>query len=963
MVKVKIKTAAIISSIILLASNGAYADCYSPDGVAGDQIYNSSYNIMQYCNDSNWIAMGQSSEGHWSTSGTDLYYNLGSVGIGTNTPAAKLDIVGSLITRGNFTLQDNATIGGTLGVTGATTLSSTLGVAGATTLSSTLATTGATTLYSTLNVSGATTLGSTLTVTDAATINSLLNVSGATTVGGTLGVTGATTLSTLSTSGAATLNSAAVNNNATVGGTLGVTGATTLSTLSTSGTATLNNAAITNNETIGGALTVSGTTTLSNLSTAGVVINSASGVLSTSTNLPASVFPALTGDVVTTAGSTNTTITADAVALGTDTTGNYVASVTAGNGITVTGTAAEGWSPTIAITAPVTIANGGTNNTSAYTSGSVIYSDGTKLTQDNSGLYFNASSNSLGINKSSPSYNLDVTGTAAISGATTVSGTLGVTGATTLGSTLGVTGNTTIGGTLGATGATALGSTLYVSGVITANDAIKLSTTATACTEEGLIRYNTTKQSIETCNGTDWKAAKAGGFVPGSVPFANSDGDLTEDNTNFKWDDTNDALTVGKKIAFISVTGAGEPSKGDVEATINGMVLDDLGDVSTSGATSGHFLSYNGSDWISKAITLGTDTTGNYVSGITAGTGMSVTGTAAEGWSPTVGIATGGVTTTQILDGTIATADIANDAVTLGTKTSGNYVAGITAGTGLTVTGTAAEGWSPTVALTTPVAIANGGTNNSTAYTSGSVIFSNGTSLTQDNAGLYFNATNNRLGINKASPNYTLDVAGALNVTGSGTFRFNGGADIEFAYPERGDGGRAFVADTSDSLSINYAGDFASGVNIGGTAEGPVTHIGNSGAYTYFNSGNVGIGTTSPAYKLDIAGDVRATGKITGAAQTSSGTPVKICVGHETTGWTGGSSLDYVYLAVDTSGCGFTSTPYYIATVACQSDCRNGGKGVYYPTNTSFTMIVNYDITGANAISMGWAVNWIAFGN
>lgn len=52
-------------------------------------------------------------------------------------------------------LAQNATVGGTLGVTGATTLSSTLGVTGAATLSSTLGVTGATTLSSTLEVTGA----------------------------------------------------------------------------------------------------------------------------------------------------------------------------------------------------------------------------------------------------------------------------------------------------------------------------------------------------------------------------------------------------------------------------------------------------------------------------------------------------------------------------------------------------------------------------------------------------------------------------------------------------------------------------------------------------------------------------------------------------------------------------------------------------------------------------------------
>jgi hypothetical protein len=62
---------------------------------------------------------------------------------------------------------------------------------------------------------------------------------GNTTVGGTLGVTGNTTVSTISSTGAATLSSAAVTNNETVGGTLGVTGNTTLSTVNATGLASL----------------------------------------------------------------------------------------------------------------------------------------------------------------------------------------------------------------------------------------------------------------------------------------------------------------------------------------------------------------------------------------------------------------------------------------------------------------------------------------------------------------------------------------------------------------------------------------------------------------------------------------------------------------------------------------------------------------------------------------------------
>jgi len=50
------------------------------------------------------------------------------------------------------------------------------------------------------------------------------------------------------------------------------------------------------------------------------------------------------------------------------------------------------------------------------------------------------------------------------------------------------------------------------------------------------------------------------------------------------------------------------------------------------------------------------------------------------------------------------TATIAATSVVLGTDTTGNYVAGLTAGTGVTISGTAGEGWSPTVAIGQAVA-------------------------------------------------------------------------------------------------------------------------------------------------------------------------------------------------------------------------------------------------------------------
>ena len=165
----------------------------------------------------------------------------------------------------SLSVTNNETVGGTLGVTGATTLSSTL-TAGTSTLTS-LSVTNNETVGGTLGVSGATTLSSTLTA-GTSTLTSL-SVTNNETVGGTLGVTGATTLSSTLTAGTSTLTSLSVTNNETVGGTLGVTGATTLSSTLTAGTSTLTSLSVTNNETVGGTLGVTGATTLSSTLTAG----------------------------------------------------------------------------------------------------------------------------------------------------------------------------------------------------------------------------------------------------------------------------------------------------------------------------------------------------------------------------------------------------------------------------------------------------------------------------------------------------------------------------------------------------------------------------------------------------------------------------------------------------------------------------------------------------------------------
>lgn len=80
----------------------------------------------------------------------------------------------------------------------------------------------------------------------------------------------------------------------------------------------------------------------------------------------------------------------------------------------------------------------------------------------------------------------------------------------------------------------------------------------------------------------------------------------------------------------------------------------------------------------------------------------------------------GSATMTNLGNVTITTA-IQPNSVALGTDTTGNYVAGVTAGTGVLVTGTAGEGWSPTIAIGQNVATTANVTFNSINAT-GSVV-------------------------------------------------------------------------------------------------------------------------------------------------------------------------------------------------------------------------------------------------
>lgn len=93
-----------------------------------------------------------------------------------------------------------------------------------------------------------------------------------------------------------------------------------------------------------------------------------------------------------------------------------------------------------------------------------------------------------------------------------------------------------------------------------------------------------------------------------------------------------------------------------------------------------------------NGVILGVDTDGDYVQSITAGGGVTVTSGTGEGSTPTVS-ANVDNSTIEVSGGALQVKD---NGIALGTKTTGDYVANVTAGSGVSISGGTGEGSTPT---------------------------------------------------------------------------------------------------------------------------------------------------------------------------------------------------------------------------------------------------------------------------
>ena len=160
-----------------------------------------------------------------------------------------------------------------------------------------------------------------------------------------------------------------------------------------------------------------------------------------------------------------------------------------------------------------------------------------------------------------------------------------------------------------------IGQDLTVTGNLTVNGTTTTLNTETLAVEDNIIVLNSGVTSAPSTNaGIEVERGSSTNVV------------LRWNETDDKWEITNDGTTYGA-IATESYAQS---------AAV--LSLDGLTDVTIVSGAAGDFLKYNGSAWVNDAINLGTDTVGDYVANVTAGTGVTIVNVGGEGANPTFSI-------------------------------------------------------------------------------------------------------------------------------------------------------------------------------------------------------------------------------------------------------------------------------------------------------------------------------------
>ena len=305
-------------------------------------------------------------------------------------------------------------------------------------------------------------------------------------------------------------------------------------------------------------------------------------------------------------------------------------------------------------------------------------------------------------------------------------------------------------------------------GTLTANQALIANSTSGI---DKIIAANAVVTTL-TANGTTGTAGQlltSNGTVAYWANPASSSFTITGDSGS-------DRFSTGQSLAFVSANGL------TTAVTDNQVSFSvDAGSTLVVNATGIHVNSSNlviATSQLTGEVALGTNTSGNYVATITAGNGISGS-SSTEGGAATIAVVAGaGIasnsTGVHVVAGngtivsnatgvyvnasalSVATSQLTGD-VALGTNTSGNYVATITAGNGISGS-SSSEGGAATIAV---VAGTDGGlVSNSTG-----VFVTAGSGLVANSTGVHVGSAN---GINVQADAVGLTTGSTLTVNSTG---------------------------------------------------------------------------------------------------------------------------------------------------------------------------------------------------
>ena len=395
--------------------------------------------------------------------------------------------------------------------------------------------------------------------------------------------------------------------------------------------------------------------------------------------------------------------------------------------------------------------------------------------------------------------------------------------------------------------------------------------------------------AISGTTGTFSGTLSSAGFTATSAQIngvLNTTGNLTVNTDAIIVDATNKRVGVGKTpganldvLGNVYASGAITSAAGGITAT-TGLITGDGGGLSNLQVSS-----------FASDVTLGTDTSGDYVASLVGGDGITA-GAAAESATPTVAVdlKTGGGLVIET--GQVAV-DLAASSIT-GTLAVADGGTGVTTSTGTT---NVVLSDSPTLTGTLTAATANfsgdisavagtfTGAVQGASYTGGSIsgttgtftgvlTVSDNTAGTANNAGalvvsggigaignVYSGDVYASAGLDHSSHIGTVRIGYDGTTTGDATFaQTNNMTSTDYALKQNSSGATKVNAKTGQTISFGINNSEKVGITSGGNF-----YVDTDTLYVDATNDRVGIGTSSPATdrQLDVVGNVHASGSLT----------------------------------------------------------------------------------------------------